>query len=372
MSWMFWCWAALVLAAIPYGLGMMNIMLFRKPEEPSGEVSPISVLVPARNEEKRIRPLLETMQESEGVEFELIIADDNSIDATPDIVNEFAKDDPRIKLVSTPKLPEGWGGKNHACHFLSQQASHENMVFIDADMIVAPDCLARVSAHLDNNEHAMISGVPLQETVSFWEQVVIPQIHVMLLGYLPFLGMKLSNSPGFGAAVGQIIAVKRSLYRKVGGHEPIRATLHDGVQLARLFRRNDLKTYLVDVTSLCATRMYEDLAGIWSGFLKNAHEGMATPVALPIWTILLAGGHILPLVLVLVGWAMGLPLTIAIIALLFIYSFRLLLAFRFQQTLLGALLHPLGVAFMLYLQWVALFRSFAGKRVNWRDRAYDT
>ncbi|MEM7428758.1 MAG: glycosyltransferase family 2 protein [Pseudomonadota bacterium] len=372
MSWLTWSWVAFVLAALPYGLGVMNIFLYRAPRPAGDKVSPISVLVPARNEEKRIRPLLETMQESEGVEFELIIADDNSTDATPDIIREFSKDDPRIKLVSTPKLPEGWGGKNHACYFLSQQASHENMVFIDADMIVSPDCLARISAHLDDNDAALISGVPLQETVTFWEQVVIPQIHVMLLGYLPFLGVKLSKSPGFGAAVGQIIAVKRSAYEETGGHEPIRATLHDGVQLARLFRRNGLKTDLVDVTSVCATRMYEDLEGIWSGFLKNAHEGMATPVALPIWTILLAGGHILPLVLVLIGLALGLPIVVAMVALLFTYSFRLLLAFRFQQTLLGALLHPLGVAFMLYLQWVALFRSLAGKTVSWRDRAYDT
>ncbi len=372
MSWITWSWIAFGLAALPYALGVMNIFLYRAPKEAGGEVSPISVLVPARDEEKRIRPLLETMQESEGVEFELIIADDNSTDATPDIIKEFAKDDPRIKLVSTPKLPEGWGGKNHVCHFLSQQANHENMVFIDADMIVSPDCLARISAHLDNNEPALISGVPLQETVTFWEQVVIPQIHIMLLGYLPFIGMKLSKSPGFGAAVGQIIAVKRSEYRKIGGHEPIRETLHDGVQLSRLFRRNGLKTDLVDVTPLCATRMYEDLQGIWAGFLKNAHEGMATPIALPIWTVLLGGGHILPLILVVLGLALGLPLAVAVVALMFTYSFRLLLAFRFQQSFLGALFHPLGVAFILYLQWVALFRRLAGKSVSWRDRAYDT
>lgn len=372
MSWLTLCWIVFVLAAIPYFLGVWNLVLFRAPKEVSETVPAVSVLMPARNEEARIRPALETILESEGVEFELIVADDNSTDGTADIVRSFAKEDARIKLVSTPSLPEGWGGKNHACHFLSTQARYDHMVFIDADMIVSPDCFARLSGHLANNKAALISGIPLQETGTFWERVVIPTIHVMLLGYLPFIGMRLSKSPGFGAAVGQIIGARRAEYQQVGGHEPIRATMHDGVQLARLFRRNGIFTDLVNVTDLCATRMYDNVADIWAGFMKNAHEGIATPVALPIWTVLLVGGHILPLVLTIIAFAMGLEPALAVAALLLIYSFRFFLALRFHQSMLGALLHPLGVGFMVVLNWIALFRRLAGRSVSWRDRAYET
>ncbi|MEM8645692.1 MAG: glycosyltransferase family 2 protein [Pseudomonadota bacterium] len=374
MSWLTLNWIVFWLAVIPWALGIMNLFLFREPKNTSSSTSvpPVSVLMPARNEEARIRPALETIAETEGVEFELIIADDNSTDATADIVREFAQNDPRIKLVSTPKLPEGWGGKNHACHFLSTQAAHEHMVFIDADMIVSPDCFARLSAHLANNKAALLSGIPLQETGSFWERVVIPTIHVMMLGYLPFIGMRLTKSPGFGAAVGQIIAVRKKEYEEVGGHTAIKATMHDGVQLARTFRRNGLFTDLVNVTDLCATRMYDNLADIWAGFMKNAHEGIATPVALPIWTVLLVGGHILPLVLLVIALAAGLEPVLAGAACLLIFSFRFILALRFHQSLLGAALHPLGVGFMVVLNWIALFRRLAGRTVSWRDRAYDT
>ncbi len=372
MSWLTLSWIVFGLAAIPYVLGVWNLFLFRAPKQVSGPVPPVSVLMPARNEEARIRPALETIAETEGVEFELIVADDNSTDATADIVRSFAEDDPRIKLVSSPPLPEGWGGKNHACQFLSSKARHEHMIFIDADMIASPDCFARLSGHLANNKAALISGIPLQETGTFWERVVIPTIHVMMLGYLPFIGMRLSKSPGFGAAVGQIIGVRKTEYLKVGGHEPIMATMHDGVQLARLFRRNGYFTDLVNVTDLCATRMYEDVAGIWAGFMKNAHEGIATPIALPIWTVLLVGGHIMPLVLTVIAFAAGLEPAIAVAALLLVYSFRFFLALRFHQSLLGALLHPLGVGFMMVLNWIALFRRMAGRTVSWRDRAYET
>lgn len=372
MSWLTLNWIAFWLAVIPYGLGIWNLFLFRAPKPASGSVPPVSILMPARNEEARIRPALETISETEGVEFELIVADDSSTDRTAEIVQSFAQNDPRIKLVTTPPLPEGWGGKNNACYFLSTQASHEHMIFIDADMIVSPDCFARLSAHLANNEPALISGIPLQETVTFWERVVIPTIHVMMLGYLPFIGMRNSKSPGFGAAVGQIIGVRKTEYERVGGHEPIKATMHDGVQLARLFRRNGIMTDLVNVTDLCATRMYENVAGIWAGFMKNAHEGIATPIALPIWTVLLVGGHILPVILAIIAFATGREPAVALAACLLIFSFRLLLALRYHQSLLGALLHPLGVGFMVVLNWIALFRRMAGRTVSWRDRAYET
>ncbi len=372
MSWMTLCWIAFWLAALPYGLAIINIIMFRAPEKTDAKAPPVSILMPARNEEARIRPALETIQQTEGVEFELIVADDSSSDSTPDIVREYARNDERIKLVTTPKLPEGWGGKLHACHFLSTQAKHDHMIFIDADMIVAPDAFARLSSHLAHNRAAMVSGVPFQKTVTFWEQAVIPTIHLLLLGYLPFIGMRNFVTPAFGAAVGQIIAVRRKEYEQVGGHKAIRETMHDGIQIARLFRRNKIMTDLVDVTNLCATRMYEDLKGIWSGFMKNAHEGMATPIGLPIWTLLLVGGHILPVILVVTSFALGLPAMVAVASLLFSYLLRILLAFRFKQSFLGVLVHPLGVGFMVFLQWSALLRRFAGRTVSWRDRDYET
>ncbi|MGI9480741.1 MAG: glycosyltransferase [Hyphomicrobiales bacterium] len=370
MSWDAWCWAALVLAAVPFFMGVINVFLYRIPPKARGEVPPVSVLVPARNEEARIVPTLETILASENVILELIVADDHSEDGTADIIKQFAARDNRVQLVHVPELPEGWGGKMHACHFLSTQATHEHVVFVDADVTIAPDALSRLSHALKECDAAMVSGLPLQETRTFWEKVLIPQIHVLLLGYLPFIGMRMTTWAGFGAGCGQLVAVHQSDYRACGGHEAIKHLLHDALQLSRLFRRHGMKTDMVDLTKLAATRMYGSFAEIWSGFIKNAHEGIATPVALPIWTVLLAGGHILPFVLLLVGLAAGLPLALALWACVLIALFRILLALRYQQSFLGVVLHPLGVAVMVWLQWAALFQARSGKKVSWRGRNY--
>ena len=89
MSWLTLCWIAFWLAIIPYFLGIWNLFLFRPPKVVEGDVAPVSILVPARNEEARIRPALETIQETEGVDFELIVADDGSGPETAELLKEM-------------------------------------------------------------------------------------------------------------------------------------------------------------------------------------------------------------------------------------------------------------------------------------------
>ena len=90
-------------------------------------------------------------------------------------------------------------------------------------------------------------------------------------------------------------------YAKSGGHREISTSLHDGVKLPRIFRRAGFFTDLFDATEIATCRMYRGGAEVWQGFSKNATEGMATPIGLPIWTALLAGGHVLPWLLLILG-----------------------------------------------------------------------
>ncbi|MFX7265344.1 hypothetical protein ABTI85_19930, partial [Acinetobacter baumannii] len=94
-------------------------------------------------------------------------------------------------------------------------------------------------------------------------------------------------------------------YAATGGHGAIRTSLHDGVRLPRLLRERGYRTDLVAGHALAACRMYRDFAQSWAGFSKNAHEGMATPAALPVWTVLLFGGHVLPWLVLAVALALG-------------------------------------------------------------------
>ena len=362
-----------VLALIPAVLGSINLLLYRPiKKQAEADLPKLSVLIPARNEEARITPVLESVLASTGVEFEVIVADDSSTDRTAQIVNDMARSDPRLKLVTTRALPEGWLGKNNACHFLSTEAGNPYGVFLDADVTLEPDALLRIASEFSRRPQLkLLSGFPRQITGSFWEKTLIPLIHTVLLGYLPFPGVKFTNSAMFATACGQLIAVQMDAYREVGGHERIRASIHDGVMLPRHFRAGGHHTDLVDITDISATRMYETGPQVFSGLMKNAHEGMATPIGLPVWTTLLIGGHVLPLIMAVVAWmagAAGDTMQLAIIAAALPWLMRFLMTAIFRQSWFGAFIHPFGVAVLVGLQWVAFFRWRSGKKVSWRGR----
>jgi hypothetical protein len=365
-------WGSLALALLPLLLGLVNLALYRPAAAGAPAGAAVSVLIPARNEETTIAAAIRGALANEGVELEIVVLDDQSTDATPRIVGEIAAADPRVRLLEAPPLPAGWSGKQHACHMLARHARHDVLLFQDADVRLAPGAVGRIAGRLLSGEAALVSGFPRQETGSLGERLLVPMMLFLLIGYLPVIGMRLTQMAGFGAACGQLIAVRRDAYERAGGHAAIRASMHDGLQLPRTFRRAGFRTDLIDATELAACRMYRGWSESWRGFAKNATEGMATPGALPVWTALLFGGHLLPWLLAPAALISGTEeaalaaLAAAAAGLLF----RLVLAIRFRQPISAVPLHPVAVALTLAIQWSALAASLRGRPAEWRGRLY--
>ncbi len=353
---------ALALALLSAVLAVSNLRLYRTPA-PATLPPTISVLIPARNEAANIVAAAGAVLASQGVSLELLVLDDSSTDGTAALLADIA--DPRLRVLTGSTLPPGWSGKQHACAALAAAAQHELLVFVDADVRLAPDALVRMAGYMQRHKVGLASGFPHQVVRTWSEQLVLPLIHFLLLGYLPMGLMQRLRVVGLGAGCGQLFIARRAAYQKAGGHRAIRASLHDGLTLPRAFRRAGEMTGLFDATHFAQCRMYASAAQLWEGLGKNATEGMAKPGAIVVWTVLLAGGHVLPLLLVLVA-----PSTAAVAALVLSVGTRLLLAARFRQPEASALLHPFGVLALLVVQWAALVRSLRGRPATWRGRAY--
>ncbi len=353
---------ALVLAVFPLCLALDNLRLYRTPAAASGTPC-VSVLIPARNEERNIAEAIACVLANLAVTIELIVLDDSSSDATPSILAAIT--DPRLTVMTAPPLPPGWCGKQHACAMLAARATHDLMVFVDADVRIGPTALCRMAGAMEREPIGLASGFPRQITIGWSEKLLLPLIHMLLLGYLPMRLMRRDPSPSFGAGCGQLMIVRRAAYLASGGHAAIRASMHDGITLPRAFRAAGSMTDLFDATDLATCRMYEDPKSLWEGLLKNATEGMARPAALPVWSLMLAGGHIAPFILMLVS-----PGILPAAACLCSLALRVVLALRFRQSLGSAVLQPFGVAALLIVQWVALLRAMAGRKAVWRGRHY--
>ena len=375
---------ALALAAVPAALFFANLRAFRRaPRVPAargaaaGARPGVSVLVPARDEEQGIRACVEAALASVGIDAEVIVLDDHSRDGTAAVVRGMAERDPRLRLASAPPLPEGWCGKQHACHTLAGLARHDLLLFIDADVRLAPEAAARAVAFLDASKAALVSGFPRQETGSVLEKLLLPLIHVVLLGYLPVAAMRRRpTDPAFGAGCGQFFLARRAAYLRAGGHAAIRRSMHDGLTLPRAFRAAGLATDLFDASDVATCRMYHGNRACWDGLAKNATEGMASPRAIVPWTLLLLGGHVMPVVLLVALWLTpsitegAVALAAAAAATGLLYAMRVAGAARFGHPPLGVVLHPVAVVLLVAVQWAALFRHAAGRPAAWKGRAY--
>ena len=367
---------SLVLALIPAVLFFRNLRLYAPPPlspESADPLPAVSLLIPARNEEAGIRATVEAALSSKGVELEIIVLDDHSDDATAQIVAELAQRDARLRLESAPPLPEGWCGKQHACWTLAELATHPILAFLDADVRLAPQGLGRAVEFLESSGADLVSGVPRQETGTILEKLLIPLIHFILLGFLPMGRMRTSRHPAYGAGCGQLFLARRDAYDRAGGHAAIRETLHDGIRLPRSFRSAGLATDLFDATGVATCRMYRSAKEVCSGLAKNAVEGLAAPKTIVPATLLLVGGQVMPLVLCILGLASVISpaaLALAALALVAAYAPRLAAVSRFRQSILGALLHPVGIALFLVIQWYALVRWLIGKPAAWKGRGY--
>lgn len=358
--------ASCLLAFMPALLFLRNLSRYRPLPSRSASRPACSVLIPARNEAANIADAVKSVLSSEGIELEVIVLDDQSDDATAEIVQKLAAMDSRLRLEKAPRLPVGWVGKNFACHQLTGFARHPLLVFMDADVrVTRPDSLARLAQFADKNGAALVSGVPREETVGLLEKMIVPLIHFVLLGYLPLGRMRSTTDPRFAAACGQILAVQRVAYEQTGGHAAIAGRIHDAVALARHFRTAGLTTDLFDGTDTFHCRMYRRPSDVWQGFVKNAHEGLGSPPLIVPATFLLLGGQLLPLILFALT-----PSLLTLSASIAVYLPRLIAVRRFRQSLLGAILHPLGICLLVAIQWDACFRSLCKRPAVWKGRSY--
>lgn len=366
----------LPLVLLPVGLFLKNVREFCLATSDPTRISeaqrePISVCIPARNEERSIGRSLESILQSNHPTYEVLVLDDHSEDRTREIVEAYSKQNAHVRLVASNPLPKGWNGKQHACWQLAQQAKYSTLLFLDADVRLAPDAITRCIAEQQLRGAPLVSGFPLQETGTIAEKILIPMMHYVLLCYLPLDRMRSTSKPEFAAGCGQLFVAQREPYFACGGHRAIQDSRHDGIQLPRAFRRHGFRTDLFDGTDIARCRMYETTFQVIRGLLKNATEGIANPKLIVPFTILLVGGNLLPIGLLAVAWyGKSSLLFLMCVGLLVLMTWipRVLAVFRFRQSMVGALLHPIAIATFICLQWIALIQKQLGVQVAWRGR----
>lgn len=232
----------------------------------------VSILIPARDEEENIGTLLEQLATLEYRTLEIIVYNDHSDDKTESIVKHWATLNPAIKIINGQNPPQGWLGKNYACHELSKAAAGEILLFLDADVSVKKDLIKRSISHLQKYELHLLSIFPKQIVKSFGEKVSVPLMNWILLSLLPLSLIRKSKNEAFSAANGQFMMFKAVTYKTIWPHEKCKSDRVEDIAIIRLFKKNKLTsdTRLGDNDISC--RMYNGLETAVAGFTKNIFQ----------------------------------------------------------------------------------------------------
>lgn len=236
----------------------------------SGEsVPPLSVLIPVRNEEERIGNLLSSLSVLPYSEAEILVYDDGSTDNSAAVIHECATLDKRIRYIKGTGLPQGWTGKNHACHMLASIARGKYLLFLDADVTAGDDLLRRTVSYVLQNDLALLSIFPKQEMKTAGEKIVVPFMFRMLLSLLPLFLIRRCRWSSFSAANGQLMLFRSSDYNKYRFHEKVKDQLAEDIEIMRLLKRSGLRGDTLVGCSEIKCRMYNGYADAVEGFSRN-------------------------------------------------------------------------------------------------------
>ncbi|MFN3653311.1 MAG: glycosyltransferase [Armatimonadota bacterium] len=366
-QWALFAWLAGVAALV-----WLNHRDYRVParEEARRDLPLVSILVPVRNEAENVEACLQGLQAQDYPRLEIRVLDDGSTDDTAARVLRVASGDPRVRLHAGCPLPPGWGGKTHACHQLAQLARGEWLLFVDADTRHHPELVSRAVAEARRQEADLLTGFPRQEIGSLGEALTVPFVYWLVFTLLPIRLVRRSPQPALAAGCGQLLLARREAYFQTGGHGAIPASLHDGLHLARRFKQAGKAVALADLSPLISCRMYRGWRECWHGFGRNAYQGIGSLPALLTLTTLEVLLFLFPPLSLLAALAGGWPAWAwpVLGQVLLLGAIHAGLRRRFRYPWSTVLLHPLGIAASLTIQWSSYFRTRRGGSVAWKGR----
>jgi glycosyltransferase involved in cell wall biosynthesis len=328
----------------------------------------ISLIFAARDEEEKLPSALATLATIEYPELEMIAVDDRSQDATGQILDQFAKTHPRLRVVHVKELPSGWLGKPHALENGYEASTGDWLLFTDADVRFAPDAVRRAVAIAQqrNLDHLTLFGDV--EMVGFWETVLITFFGLAFhMAHDPY---RVSNPHSRAyMGVGAFQLMKRSAYEACGTHRRLAMEVLDDMKLGKLVKQAGLRSAVAVAQSSVVVRWHAGVGNLIRGVTKNffaALEYKLPFVVVAICTMLLL--NVAPFVGVIFGhgWVRILAGVSVVIALGFHVGVDLVM----RVSPLYALTHPLGAVLFAYMLVRSTVVTLRQGGVTWRGTFY--
>ena len=341
----------------------------------AGDPTLLSIVVPARDEERNIEACVRSLVAQRGVAVEVIVVDDGSTDATAPILAQLQREFPALQVVAGEPLPDGWVGKPWACAQGARRARGEWLLFTDADSRHAVAASASTLAFARAHGADALSIMTGQELGSLAEAALLPAILQMIVFACgPVDEINDAQRPDRALANGQYLLVSRVAYDALGGHDALRDAIVEDIEFARRLKTDGrFRLVVAEGTQLVRVRMYRSFRELWDGFTKNMYLGARGDVgAIAGGVLFCAALSVAPPLLALAALRRGqrglAAEALAVTALVVAVAYQGATYVSIPRRL--AVFAPLGIAMFGAIALNSTRRAVSGAGFEWRGRHY--
>lgn len=366
--------ALLILAVVALGTiemmrGTRGLRLLREIVPPDDRAwPPVSVIVPACNEERQVELALRSLLQQDYPSMEIIVVDDRSTDRTGEILDRLAGEFRQLKVLHVTELPAGWLGKNHAVHRAAQQATGQWLLFTDADVVMEPGSLRRAMSYAIENrcDHLAIApSIHMHGTLLN----MAASAFVIFFGFYakPWKARDPRSSCHLG--IGAFNLVRREAYEAIGTHRAIALCPVDDMKLGKLIKQRGFRQDVLLGQGMLSVEWYASFRELRNGLVKNSYAGLEYRFsALIAGTLVVGLLYVWPLVGLLVtgGWtqlAYALATGAAILA---CWDQSRYMGFNPRY----APLLPFSTLLFLHILWSCTLQTLREGSITWRGTRY--
>ena len=233
----------------------------------------VSIIIPARNEERNIQEALRSVLCQDYENTEIIVIDDRSTDQTAAILDGMAQAEPRLRVVHVRELPPGWLGKNHGLYIGAHQATGDMLLFTDADIVMQPASVRKAFGYMLTNRLDHLTITPEVRMPGILLDLFVGAFTVFFSLYARPWKAKDPKSKRF-IGIGGFNLVRAPVYRAVGTHRAIAMRPDDDIKLGKLIKSGGYRQELLFGRDMLQVEWYSSLRELIDGLMKNAFAGV--------------------------------------------------------------------------------------------------
>ncbi len=340
----------------------------------------VSVILPARNEEKYIAKCLESLLGQDYPNFEIIAVNDSSNDKTGDIIYEYAKKNSCIVTVNAKPKPDGWTGKNWACYEGYLRATGDVFLFTDADTVHSPYTMSLALGHVLRDNLDAITAIPRLLCKDVWTKITLPMLSNFL--HSRFSPLRVNNpKTKTGYFFGSFYMITRRTYEMVGTHKIVKHELVEDGALGGMVKEQKFRMKMVRGERYIEAMWSRDFQTLWHGLhrlmisIHSQNKIAASMMTIAVFFLVFEPFLLVPYSLVLylqsddfvsqIIFDINLGTVCIIILANAIQS-----KFGVFQNPFYALASPLSAAIISLSFIASILSAKKAGAVNWRDRRY--